>query len=197
MARNKQAYQDALTRFNRVAGQLKRWHDIDPAEYLKGKTTAKGVQKALEQMRLDAEQENIQKRVEEYERAFEEAAKEADLNDKEAQYEQAREKIKTEWGIDFTETESDIFWNAFDDPDILDAFGSKNVLYMGEEVNNDPQITMKQAADIAKRTAAKFIGEENADATKIRNAYNDKVTEYKQLRKSGYKYTEAMDKLFK
>ena len=197
MARNKQAYQEALTHFNRVAGQLKRWHDIDPETYLKGKTTAKGVQKALDQMRLDAEQEDIQKRIDKYEQAFEEAAKEADLQDKEAQYEQAREKIKTEWGIDFTETEYDIFWNAFDDPDILDAFGSKNVLYMGEEVNDDTQITMKQAADIAKRTIAKFIGKKNATATKLRNAYNKNVTKYKQLRKSGYKYTEAMDKLFK
>lgn len=60
-------YQKALTSYNRVAGQLKRHYDVNPAQYLEGVHTAKGVERALVSLRREAERQQIERRVQIYE----------------------------------------------------------------------------------------------------------------------------------
>ena len=63
----KTKYQKALTSYNRVAGQLKRYYDVNPAEYLEGVHTVKGVERALASLRREAERQQIERRVQIYE----------------------------------------------------------------------------------------------------------------------------------
>ena len=194
-------YNEAVKHFNRVGGQLKRHYNINPEDYLLSvPKTEKGVKRALDKMRLDVDLESAAAAVEEYERSFEdayeEAAKEADFQDHVDQYEQARETLKENYDIDMDDTESEIFWRAFDDPDILDAFGSTNVLYMGEEVRDDDTVTMKQAAEIAKGTAAKSVGS-NRTSEEIRSDYNNNFNAYKEARATGLSHKDAINKIFK
>lgn len=195
MRKNK-GYEEALKGFNRSAGQLKRWHNIDPAKYLDQEAkTEKGVKRALDKMRRDADLEDIDDLEESFDEA-EEAAKEADFNEKVEQYEQARETLSDRFGIDMDETESEIFWRAFDDPDIIDAFGSTNVLYMGEEARDDDSVTTRQAAEIAKGTAAQAVGG-GKTAEEIRDAYNINFAAYKEARGLGFSHKEAIENIFK
>lgn len=60
-------YQKALISYNRVAGQLKRYYDVNPAEFLEGVHTAKGVERALASLRREAERQQIERRVQIYE----------------------------------------------------------------------------------------------------------------------------------
>lgn len=129
-------------------------------------------------------------------RGYEEAAKEADFEEHVDQYEQARETLSERYGIDMDDTESEIFWRAFDDPDILDAFGSTNVLYMGEEARDDDSVTTRQAAEIAKGTAAQSIGS-GKTAEEIRDAYNINFAAYKEARGLGFSHREAIENIFK
>lgn len=196
------AYNEAMKSFNRSAGQFKRKHNIDPSDYLEGVTTAKGVERALDKMRLDVEQMDRQFRedLSAEAEAAEEAAKAADLKAKEDQYQQARDTLEENWGISMDETESEIFWNAFNDPDIIDAFGSKNVLYMGEEIRNDEDITMKQAAEIAKGVAAEVVGRSGEDKNQTaRNMFNERLENYRSLRYGSgdrISHDEAIKRIF-
>ena len=125
-----------------------------------------------------------------------EAAKEADFQEHVDQYEQARETIADRYGVEMDETELEIFWRAFDDPDILDAFGSTNVLYMGEEVRNDDTVTTRQAAQIAKATAAQAVGQ-GYTGEEIRDLYNQNFAAYKEGRSLGFSHKETIDNLFR
>lgn len=127
----------------------------------------------------------------------EELEKELNFQEYVDQYKQARDTLRDKWGIDMDETDSEIFWRAFDDPDIIDAFGSTNVLYMGEEVRADDTVTTRQAAEIAKGTAAEAVGQEGMTSEDIRNAYNINFNNYKTARKSGLSHKEAIDYLFR
>lgn len=127
----------------------------------------------------------------------EELEKELNFQEYVDQYEQARDTLRDKWGIDMDETDAEIFWRAFDDPDIIDAFGSTNVLYMGEEVRADDTVTTRQAAEIAKGTAAEAVGQEGMTSEDIRNAYNINFNNYKTARKSGLSHKEAIDYLFR
>lgn len=126
----------------------------------------------------------------------EEYEKELNFQEYVDQYEQARDTLRSEWGIDMDETDAEIFWRAFDDPDIIDAFGSTNVLYMGEEVRADDTVTTRQAAEIAKGTAAQSVGQEGMTSEDIRNVYNKNFREYKEARKSGLSHKEAINSIF-
>lgn len=126
----------------------------------------------------------------------EEAAKEADFQEHVDQYEKARDTLREDWGIDMDETDAEIFWRAFDDPDIIDAFGSTNVLYMGEEVRNDDTVTTRQAAEIAKGTAAKSVGS-GRTSEEIRSDYNRNFNAYKEARSHGLSHREAIDNIFR
>lgn len=198
--RNRAAYEEAVKHFNRVGGQLKRHHNIDPRDYLENETkTPKGVERALDKMRRDAELEDMEETVDDLEEAYdeaEEAAKEDDFQEHVDQYEQARDTLSDRYGIDMDETESEIFWRAFDDPDIIDAFGSTNVLYMGEEARDDDSVTTKQAAEIAKGTAAQAVGG-GKTAEEIRDAYNINFAAYKEARGLGFSHREAIENIFK
>ena len=125
-----------------------------------------------------------------------EAAKEADFQEHVDQYEQARETIADRYGVEMDETELEIFWRAFDDPDILDAFGSTNVLYMGEEVRNDDTVTTRQAAQIAKATAARAVGQ-GMTGEEIRDLYNQNFAAYKESRSLGLSHKDTIDYLFR
>ena len=127
----------------------------------------------------------------------EELEKELNFQEYVDQYEQARDTLRDKWGIDMDETDAEIFWRAFDDPDIIDAFGSTNVLYMGEEVRADDSVTKKQAAEIAKGTAAEAVGQEGMTSEDIRNEYNINFNMYKEYRQEGYSHKEAIDILFR
>lgn len=127
----------------------------------------------------------------------EELEKELNFQEYVDQYEQARDTLRDKWGIDMDETDAEIFWRAFDDPDIIDAFGSTNVLYMGEEVRADDTVTTRQAAEIAKGTAAKAVGQDGMTSEDIRNAYNINFNAYKEARKTGLSHKEAINNIFK
>lgn len=126
----------------------------------------------------------------------EELEKELNFQEYVDQYEQARVTLRDKWGIDMDETDAEIFWRAFDDPDIIDAFGSTNVLYMGEEVRADDSVTTRQAAEIAKGTAAEAVGQEGMTSEDIRNEYNENFREYKEYRREGLSHKEAINKIF-
>lgn len=126
----------------------------------------------------------------------EELEKELNFQEYVDQYEQARDTLRDKWGIDMDETDAEIFWRAFDDPDILDAFGSTNVLYMGEEARDDDSVTTRQAAEIAKGTAAQSIGS-GKTAEEIRDAYNINFAAYKEARSLGFSHKEAIEDIFR
>lgn len=65
--KRKSNYQKALASYNRTAGQLKRYYNVNPAEYLEGVKTAKGVERALTSLRREAERQQIERRVQIYE----------------------------------------------------------------------------------------------------------------------------------
>ena len=67
MRKSERQYNEALKAYNRTAGQLKRHYDVNPAEYLEGVHTAKGVERALKSLRREAERQQIEKRVQIYE----------------------------------------------------------------------------------------------------------------------------------
>lgn len=127
----------------------------------------------------------------------EELKKELNFQEYVDQYDQARDTLRDKWGIDMDETDAEIFWRAFDDPDIIDAFGSTNVLYMGEEVRADDTVTTRQAAEIAKGTAAEAVGQDGMTSEDIRNEYNINFNMYKEYRQEGYSHKEAIDILFR
>ena len=67
MRKSERQYKEALKSYNRTAGQLKRHYNVNPAEYLEGVHTAKGVERALASLRREAERQQIEKRVQIYE----------------------------------------------------------------------------------------------------------------------------------
>lgn len=67
MRKQERQYKEALKAYNRTAGQLKRHYYVNPAEYLEGVKTAKGVERALASLRREAERQQIEKRVQIYE----------------------------------------------------------------------------------------------------------------------------------
>ena len=61
-------FRQAMTAYNRTAGQLKRYYDVDPAKYIEGKTTTAGVERALKELRREAERQQVERAVEKYEK---------------------------------------------------------------------------------------------------------------------------------
>ena len=66
--KRKSNYQKALASYNRTAGQLKRYYDVDPQSYLEGVHTQKGVERALRELRREAERQQVERAVEQYEK---------------------------------------------------------------------------------------------------------------------------------
>ena len=65
--RRQSRFKQAMTAYNRTAGQLKRYYKVDPAKYIEGKTTTAGVERALKELRREAERQQVEKAVKEYE----------------------------------------------------------------------------------------------------------------------------------
>lgn len=149
MAKRRTKYQEAVTRFNRAAGQIRRYSDIDTAEYLQEAKTAKQVERALDRLKFDYEQEQIGFRVHEYEMKYytdyredlekeyidlqEQAEKDADVDEKLKQYEKGFETFKDlyldeEEAEEFTETDFreliDV-WGGISQ-EIKDAYGGSD-----------------------------------------------------------------------
>ena len=66
--RRQSKFRQAMTAYNRTAGQLKRYYDVDPAKYIEGKTTTAGVERALKELRREAERQQVERAVEKYEK---------------------------------------------------------------------------------------------------------------------------------
>lgn len=157
MTKKQREYKQALATFNRAAGQLKRRHDIDPATYLSGKTTARGVEKALEKMRFDAEQEDIAKRVAAYEerldQIYEEMLKQESLEKFEEERETAMDTLNERYGLDWDEDDYEDFWDTFGDKQLLDTYGSDQIIYIGERfMKEGASLRPSKVAKIAKRS---------------------------------------------
>lgn len=71
MAYSKAALKQAQTAFNRVAGQYRRYYNINPESYIEGATTPRDYEKALEALRYDLEREKIAAEIAEYEARLE------------------------------------------------------------------------------------------------------------------------------
>lgn len=114
------------------------------------------------------------------------------------QYEQARSSLEQNYGVSMDESEWEIFWRAFGDADVVSKFGSDTIVYIGEEVRNDPNLTMRQAARIAEQTLKEGgFGSED----QLRLAFNRNVDAYKDMRwgtgSAHLSDKEAMEMLFK
>ena len=157
MTKKQREYKQALATFNRAAGQLKRRHNIDPATYLSGKTTARGVEKALDKMRFDAEQEDIAKRVAAYEerldQIYEEMLKQESLEKFEEERETAMDTLNERYGLDWDEDDYEDFWDTFGDKQLLDTYGSDQIIYIGERfMKEGASLRPSKVAKIAKRS---------------------------------------------
>lgn len=164
MRKKEREYREALTHFNRVAGQLKRYHDIDPSKYLENVRTGKGVERALNKLRFDVEQEKISKRVEEYERKLEERyqemLKEEDIERREEEREQAKKTLNKNYGLGWDDDDYEEFWDTFGDVDILTAFGSDQVIALGEYyMDHRNKLRPTKVAKIAKKVAGMIAGQ--------------------------------------
>ena len=114
------------------------------------------------------------------------------------QYKQARTTLEQNYGVSMDESEWEIFWRAFGDADVVSKFGSDTIVYIGEEVRNDPNLTMRQAARIAAQTLQEGgFGSED----QLRLAFNENVNAYKDMRwgtgSAHLSDQEAMEMLFK
>lgn len=114
------------------------------------------------------------------------------------QYEQARTTLEQNYGVEMDSSEWEIFWRAFGDADVVSRFGSDTIIYIGEEVRNDPNLTMRQAARIAEQTLKEggFSSEDQ-----LRLAFNENVNAYKDMRwgtgSAHLSDQEAMEMLFR
>ena len=92
-------FRQAMTAYNRTAGQLKRYYDVDPAKYIEGKTTARGVERALSELRREAERQQVERAVEKYEkytrveRSFKQKQKSIQEDDGVSDYHKERAKV--------------------------------------------------------------------------------------------------------
>ena len=114
------------------------------------------------------------------------------------QYEQARTTLEQNYGVEMDSSEWEIFWRAFSDADVVSKFGSDTIIYIGEEVRNDPNLTMRQAARIAEQPLKEGgFGSED----QLRLAFNENVNAYKDMRwgtgSAHLSDQEAMEMLFK
>lgn len=164
MRKKEREYRQALVHFNRVAGQLKRYHDIDPEQYLQDVRTGKGVERALNKLKFDVEQEEISKRVEEYERRLEERyqemLKEEDLERREKKRETAKDTLNDNYGLGWDDDDYEEFWDTFGDTDIIDAFGSDQVIALGEYyMKHRDKLRPTKVAKIAKKVAGMIAGQ--------------------------------------
>lgn len=164
MRKQQREYKVAVTAFNRSAGQIRRYHpEIDTGEYLSGVTTAKGAERALKQLKFDVEQIEIAERVAQYEERLEsiyqEMLKEESIERFEDERERARESLNENWGLDWEEEDYEEFWDTFGDSDLIDTYGSEQLIYIGERfIKERGELRPSKVAKIAKQTMNEITG---------------------------------------
>ena len=164
MTKKQRDFKKALAQYNRIAGQYKRYSggEFDTEQFLQGKTTAKGVEKALKQMRIAYERPKIEARMEAYERRqyeryreglekeyraqSEQAAKDADLAAKLNQYKTGYETFQENFDYELSETDFreliDV-WGGISE-EMKEAYGGSdpdksgygNLVYAYKEIKN-------------------------------------------------------------
>lgn len=163
MRKSERQYNEALKAYNRTAGQLKRHYYVNPAEYLEGVHTAKGVERALTSLRREAERQQIERRVQIYEertrpmRLFENRRRRIEqaqhpqfyINDeKQAAYEReveaankAYEKFNSYWHMSRPDYDKFVQFIGSMDDSMKKNFGSGNLVEMfrtGQRKNLSP-----------------------------------------------------------
>ena len=163
MRKSERQYNEALKQFNRTAGQLKRHYDVNPAQYLEGVKTAKGVERALASLRREAERQQIERRVQIYEertrpmRLFEnrrrriEQAQQPQFyinEEKQAAYDReveaankAYEKFNSHWHMSRADYDKFVQFIGSMDDSMKENFGSGNLVEMfraGQRKNLTP-----------------------------------------------------------
>ena len=163
MRKSERQYNEALKAYNRTAGQLKRHYDVNPAEYLEGVKTAKGVERALASLRREAERQQIERRVQIYEertrpmRLFENRRRKIEQAqlpkfyidaEKQAAYDKeveaankAYEEFNKYWTMSRPEYDRFVQFIGSMDDAMVEKFGSDNLVEMfrtGERKNLSP-----------------------------------------------------------
>ena len=124
---------------------------------------ARGAEKALDRLKFDVEQEEIAKRVAEYEarldQIYEEMLKEESIEKFESEREQARDSLNENWGLDWDEDDYEEFWDTFGDSDLIDTYGSEQLIYIGERfIKERGELRPSKVAKIAKQTMNEISG---------------------------------------
>ena len=163
MRKSERQYKEAIKDYNRTAGQLKRHYDVNPAEYLEGVHTVKGVERALASLRREAERQQIEKRVQIYEervrpmRLFEsrrrkieqaqlprfyiDAEKQAAYDKEVEAAQKAYEEFNKYWTMSRPEYDRFVQFIGSMDDSLKENFGSGNLVEMfraGERKNLTP-----------------------------------------------------------
>lgn len=204
--KRKSQYREALTSFNRTAGQLKRRHpELNPEEFLPKSRNAKAVERAKEKLKAAAERIDIHKRVEEYERKREkiyqerlkrdaeeaeeheklklsEKLKEEDLKRREEQHRQAWESFNTDFMTDspLSRAEYDLMWETIGEySNESEALGSPDIIEIYDAM------TEKFGYDITPEFVKDFLNKamENATDAVYKEDYMDAI--YDAISKTG------------
>lgn len=163
MRKKERLYNEALKKFNRSAGQIKRYHpDIDTGKFLEGAGTAKAVEKALDRLKFMVERRQIEKRMAAYEVKREEYLKRQNQLKIERQHRKAFKSLnKKRPGLKWSREDYDTFWDAFGNKDLIDEYGSEQLIVTGDKLLNKVQgydIKAEEVAQIALEVAQEFKG---------------------------------------
>ena len=166
MRRSEREAKEALTRFKRSAAQIKRYQpEIDTDEILGEARTARQIDMALERMRIIAEQKYIKRDLVRMEAKREEYLKRQSEKKIRNQHRKAYRTLKKNRpGLGWDRADYDMFWDTFGSSDIIDYFGSEQMietgnrlLYMAKEEAQD-LITPEEIGEMTKLIAQNLEG---------------------------------------
>ena len=189
MAKRKSKYREALTSFNRTAGQIRRRHpDIDPESFLPKTKTAAAVERAKEKLKFAAERQDILARVKAYEerrdRNYEQWLKDADKRKKQREAKKARKSLNKHYpDLHWNQKEYDDFWDVFGNEDIISEYGSDQVIALYEDVSDDINldVPMSEVADLALGVAQVVHGSDTSPEEAV-DMFNYILDVYKKIR---------------
>lgn len=192
MRKKEREYREALKAFNRSAGQIKRFNpEIDTAQYITDATTAYQVNKALDKLKYDVERKGILERAAEYEarlnEMYEEMLKEEDLERHYDERERARDTLNENYGLDWSEEDAEEFWDLFGEKDLIDSYGSDQLIALGDRFMDYKSLRPSKVAKIAKKVAAKFSGQSLTQETMVDKLEKALQKEMKRKAKKGKK----------
>lgn len=192
MRKKEREYREALKTFNRSAAQIKRYNpEIDTEQYITDATTAYQVNKALDKLKYDVERKGILERAAEYEARldamYEEMLKEEDLERHYDERERARESLNENYGLDWSEEDAEEFWDLFGEKDLIDSYGSDQLIALGDRFMDYKSLRPSRVAKIAKKVAAKFSGQSLTQETMVDKLEKALQKEMKRKAKKGKK----------